>query len=196
MAENKETPQEPIIEPDVEPRTVEGRPEMEPLDPGILSSWYRSFQKFTQERIYTEDEFFDEISYQFRGVPYRPRASRAGQGSGRISGPPLPVPPAFPNIAPKPSESFMEQLEQGLMAKFRPEDRASTMYRTMREAERKEGQVKDYKVKSMSPEAFLEDLKNQISSVQWKEPKASHKATLARPGLRQNLQKELDNGSY
>ena len=70
------------------------------------------------------------------------------------------------------------------------------MYRAMREAERKEGQVKDYKVRSMSPEAFLSDLRDQISSVQWKEPKSSHKATLARPGLRQNLQKELDDGPY
>lgn len=181
--------QEPTVEPIVEPY-------VEQMDPGVLSSWYRSWQKFTQERIYTEDEFFDEISYQFRGVPYRPRASRAGQGSGRIPGPFLPVPPQFPNIAPQPSENFLEQLEQGLMAKFRPEDRSSTMYRAMREAERKEGQVKDFKVRTMTPEAFLSDLRDQISSVQWKEPKSSHKATLARPGLNKNLQRELDNGSY
>ena len=102
--------EEPIIEPQVEPT-----PE---LDEGILDSWYRSFQNYTQERIYTRDEFFDEISYQFRGVPYRPRASRAGQGSGRIPGPTLPTLPTFPNIAPEPSDTFMEKLEQGLMAKF------------------------------------------------------------------------------
>jgi len=196
MDENKEQIQEPTVEPQVEPRAVEGRPEAGMPDEGVLDSWYRTYQKYTAQRIYTVDEFFDEISYQFRGVPYRPRATRAGQGSGRIPGPSLPMPPAFPNIAPEPSETFMEKLEQGLMAKFRPEDRSSTMYRAMREAERKEGQVKDFKVKTMSPDQFLSDLKDQISSVQWKEPKSSHKATLARPGLRNNLQQELDNGTY
>jgi len=178
------------------PQEEQQEPQVEEIPEGTWDAWFRSYQKFTAERIYTRDEFFDEISYQFRGVPYRPRPSRAGQGRGFGTGPAIPSLPTIPNIAPDVSDTFMERLEQGLMAKFMPESRALTMYRAKREAERREGAVKEYNVRTMSKEDFLEDLSNQIASVPWKEKKAVHKSAISRPGLRSELQRELRDGSY
>lgn len=185
-------PKEEIQEPRVEP-PVEYVPEE-----SVFEAWWRTYTKFTTDRIYTREEFFDEVGSQFRAVPYRERKSRAGPavpGIPKVPRPGLPITPASA-LAPDTGDLFMERLQQGLMAKFRPESRESTMYRTMREAERKEGAKKDYKVRPMSKEAFLKDLEAQVSSVQWKEKKSVHKATIARPGLRQNLQRELKDGNY
>lgn len=188
MSEN-ESPEGPPQEP-----VVEEIPE------SVFDSWWRSYSKFAGERIYSRDEFFDEVGSQFRAVPFRDRKSRAGPGGPRIPrGPPaspaLPVTPLNMN-APDIGDVFMEKLEQGLMAKFRPESRESTMYRTMREAERKEGMKQDFKVRPMSKDDFLRDLQNQISSVQWKEKRSVHKATIARPGIRKKYQEELKDESF
>lgn len=178
------------------PQEEAQEPQVEEIPEGTWDAWYRSYQKFTSERVYTRDEFFDEISYQFRGVPYRPRPSRAGLGRIPGAGPAIPGVPAFPNIAPDTSDTFMERIEQGLIAKFRPEARQETTYRAKREMERREGQVKDYHVRAMSKEDFLEDLSNQIASVPWKEKNSVHKSAISRPGLRSELQRELKDGSY
>lgn len=173
---------------------VEGPPQEE-VQESVFDAWWRTYNKFSTERIYSRDEFLDEISMQFRGVPYRDRKSRAGLGAPRIpKAPSLPVTPPNLNV-PDISDLFMEKLEQGLMAKFLPESRESTMYRTMREAERKEGMKQDFKVRPMSKDDFLRDLQNQISSVQWKEKRSVHKATIARPGIRKMYQEELKNES-
>lgn len=193
MAEN-ESPEGPPVEgPPQEPH-VEEVPE------SVFDSWWRSYSKYGGERIYSRDEFFDEVGSQFRAVPHRDRKSRAGLGGPRIPkapgpSPALPVVPQNLNV-PDLGDMFMEKLEQGLMAKFRPESRESTMYRTMREAERKEGEKKVFKVRPMSKDDFLRDLQNQISSVQWKEKRSVHKATLNRPGIRKKYQEELKDESF
>jgi len=193
-------PQEPVV-PEGPP--VEGPPQepvVEEVPDSVFDSWWRSYSKFAAERIYSRDEFFDEVASQFRGVPFNERKSRAGQGPPRIPKAPspvlaLPVTPLNMNV-PDISDIFMEKLEQGLMAKFLPESRESTMYRTMREAERKEGMKQDFKVRPMSKEDFLRDLQNQISSVQWKEKRSVHKATISRPGIRKKYQVDLKNESF
>lgn len=179
-------------------------PQVEEIPESVFDSWWRSYSKFSTERIYSRDEFFDEVGSQFRAVPFRDRASRAGPSTGipRVPGSPripkapsLPITP--PNInVPDTGDSFLERVEQGLMAKFRPESRESTMYRTMREAERKEGAKKDFKVRPMSKDDFLNDLQNQISSVPWKEKRSVHKATISRPGIRKKYQEELKDESF
>lgn len=179
----------------VEGPPVEGPPQEE-IQESVFDSWWRTYSKFSTERIYSRDEFFDEVGSQFRAVPYRDRKSRAGLGAPRIpKAPSMPVTPQNMNV-PDLGDMFMEKLEQGLMAKFRPESRESTMYRTMREAERKEGEKKDFKVRPMSKDDFLRDLQNQISSVQWKEKRSVHKATIARPGIRKKYQEELKDESF
>lgn len=182
---------------------VEGPPQepvQEEIPESIFDSWWRTYSKFSTDRIYSRDEFFDEIGSQFRAVAYRDRKSRAGQGPPRIPKAPSPIPSlpvTPPNMnVPDITDIFMEKLEQGLMAKFRPESRESTMYRTMREAERKEGMKQDFKVRPMSKDDFLRDLQNQISSVQWKEKRSVHKATIARPGIRKKYQEELKDESF
>lgn len=174
---------------------VEG-PSQEEIPEDIFDSWWRTYSKYSTERIYSRDEFFDEVASQFGWVPYRERKSRAGTGPARIpKAPSLPVTPENMNV-PDFGEKFMEKLEQGLMAKFRPESRESTMYRTMREAERKEGLIKDFKIQPTSKEDFLRDLQDKISSVEWKEKKNVHKATITRPGIRKKYQEELRDGPF
>jgi hypothetical protein len=88
----------------------------------------------------------------------------------------------------------MEDVEQYLISKFRPEAQEDTVYRTMREAERRAAMKQEYKVKPMSKDAFLRDLRDQIESVPWKEKSSNHKATVrSRPGISRMYQEELDS---
>lgn len=145
----------------------------------------------------SRDQFFREVRSRFSSIPWEPRASRA-TGAPRAPRPlgvnqspsiPLGQPGAF-NDQEKP---FMEALQQGLMAKYAPEARHETMYRTKREAERREKQVKDFTPVPMSKADFLNDLEAKIDSVQWRPKNPDHSPKVAnRPGISKQYQEELD----
>lgn len=92
---------------------------------------------------------------------------------------------------------YMEDVEQRLISKFQPEELRDTVYRTKREKERKEGQKKEFTPRAMSKEDFLNDLRNRIDSVPWREKNPNHAAKVAaRPGIRNKYQQEIDHGSF
>jgi hypothetical protein len=146
----------------------------------------------------SRDEFFREVRSRFSSIPWEPRASRATGAPraprGPAGGPGATGPSGSPAPAPGPVEpNFMEALQQGLMAKYAPEARQSTMYRTKREAERREKQVKDFTPVPMSKADFLKDLEDKIDSVQWRPKNPDHGPKVAnRPGISKKYQEELD----
>jgi hypothetical protein len=145
----------------------------------------------------SRDQFFREVRSRFSSIPWEPRASRASgiPRAPRPTGAPQtqPIPIGQPGAFNDQERPFMEALQQNLMAKFRPEARQSTMYRTKREAERREKEVKDFTPVPMSKADFLADLEDKIGSVQWRAKNPDHSPKIAnRPGVSKLYQEELD----
>lgn len=206
---------EPIVEPDVEgsPESDESRWTViskyagdyffpaQSEEPGslIVDSQFQapSWLGGALVSAMSRDQFFREVRSRFSSIPWQERASRASgiprapRPAGAPQAPSIPIgqPGAF-NDQERP---FMEALQQGLMAKFAPEARQSTMYRTKREAERREKQVKEFTPVPMSKASFLADLEDKIGSVQWRAKNPDHGPKVAnRPGISKKYQEELN----
>ena len=201
-----------MIEPIVEPQ-VEGKPE--------APAWFYTISKYAGDIFFppeietpaepgiitapggspitgiNKQQFFNEVRAYFRGVPWTPRASRAGFGGSRSSPQPTyPTTPTGQNIAVTPPESpYMERVEQLLIAKFKPEARTGTTYQQKREAERREGQKKEFTPRVLSKDDFLKDLSDRIESVNWRPANPKHTAKISRPGVSRQFQRELEDES-
>jgi hypothetical protein len=148
----------------------------------------------------SRDQFFNEVRGRFSSIPWQARASRASGiprapgATGATGSPQAPsIPIGQPGAFNDQERPFMEALQQGLMAKYAPEARQQTMYRTKREAERREKQVKEFTPVPMSKASFLQDLEDKIGSVQWRAKNPNHAPKVAnRPGISKKLQEELD----
>jgi hypothetical protein len=145
--------------------------------------------RYNQEGI-LRDEFFREVRGYFSSIRPIPRASRAGNRQG----------PTYTDLGAQnipfnaPREQYLENLEEGLILKFRGPDFRGTVYRTKREAERKEDMKKVSPVGIMSRDEMLRDIANQIGNVQWRPKNDNHKAIISsRPGIRKEYQRELEN---
>jgi len=145
----------------------------------------------SQVSVISRERFFSEVRSRFSSIPWTDRASRAKEIARAAprqtdsQGAPIPF--------NEPQTPFMESLQQGLMAKFRPEARQSTMFRTRREAERRERQVKEFRPIPMTKAEMLADLENKIGSVQWRAKNPDHGPKVAnRPGISRKYQEELD----
>jgi hypothetical protein len=156
--------------------------EIEPSDKLPLS-------RYNQEGILRE-EFFREVRSYFAGIRPMPRPSRAGQRQG-----PTYQDRGRPEIPFNEQERpFLEELEKGLILKFRGPEFRDTVYRTKREAERKEGMKQAGPVGVMSKEEVLKDIADRIGSVQWRPKNESHKAIVSsRPGISKEYQRELED---
>jgi hypothetical protein len=139
------------------------------------------------------EEFFREVRSYFASIQPRPRASRAGQRQG-----PTYEDRTRPDIPFNDQERpYIEEIEKGLILKFRGPEFRDTVYRTKREAERKEDMKKNEgPVGVMTKEQVLKDIADRIGSVQWRPKNDSHKAIVAsRPGVSKKYQRELEDES-
>lgn len=158
--------------------------EIEPSDKLPLS-------RFNSEGM-ARSQFFDQVRGYFSTIRAGPRASRVRERQG----------PTYtggsPDIAFNDQDRpFLEKLEEGLILKFRGPEFQGTVYRTKREAERKQDQKREGPVGVMSKEEMLRDLADKIDSVQWRPKSNNHKAIVAaRPGISHKHQKELEDESY
>jgi hypothetical protein len=145
--------------------------------------------RYNQDGILRE-EFFREVRSYFSSIQPRPRPSRAGQRQG-----PTYTAPGHPEIPFNDQERpFLEEIEKGLILKFRGPEFRDTVYRTKREAERKEDMKQAGPVGVMSKDEVLKDIADRIGSVQWRPKNDSHKAIVAsRPGISKQYQRELDD---
>lgn len=159
----------------------------------VTDSWFTapSWLGGSQVSAISRERFFSEVRSKFSSIPWTTRATRAKEIARA-------QPKAFDTQgAPIPfneqQSPFMEALQQGLMAKFRPESRLDTMYRVKRETERREKQVKEFKPIPMTKAEMLADLENKISDVQWRPKNPDHSPKVAnRPGISKKYQEELD----
>jgi hypothetical protein len=159
--------------------------EFEPTDKLPLS-------RYNQEGI-LKDQFFREVRSYFASIQPRPRASRVGQRQG-----PTYEDRTRPDIPFNEQERpYIEELEKGLILKFAGPEFRDTVYRTKREAERKEDMKKNEgPVGVMTKEQVLKDIADRIGSVQWRPKNDSHKAIVAsRPGVSKKYQRELEDES-
>jgi hypothetical protein len=146
--------------------------------------------RFNRDALQRED-FFREVKSYFAAIRPIPRPSRAGQ---HRQGPTYEdrLHPEIPfNDQDRP---YLEEVEKGLILKFRGPEFTGTVYRTAREAERREGMKKEGPIGVMSKEEVLRDIANQIGTIQWRPKNESHKAIItSRPGIRKEYQRELED---
>lgn len=156
--------------------------EYEPTDKLPLS-------RYNQEGLQRE-EFFREVRGYFAGIRPTPRPSRAGQRQG-----PTYTAPNHPEIPYNDQDRpYLEDIEKGLILKFRGPEFRDTVYRTKREAERKEDMKQAGPIGVMTKDEVLKDIADRIGSVQWRPKNESHKAIVSsRPGISKKYQRELDD---
>jgi hypothetical protein len=145
--------------------------------------------RYNRDGILRED-FFREVRSYFSSIRPIPRASRVRERQGQTYE--LRGHPEIPfNDQERP---FLEEIENGLILKFRGPEFRDTVYRTKREAERKEDMKQAGPVGVMSKDEVLKDIADRIGSVQWRPKNESHKAIVsARPGISKQYQRELDD---